>query len=380
MNMNTKLRSILAFRRKPPMAIYQATSFVALALFANSALAVCTPNQGTVVRTMPLIGANITVGRDVPLGTVVFKQAFRNSTGYSMRCDPGLYTLNRARTLPVTPLPVSSWSGGDLAGKVYESGVPGIGVYLFSEGKPIPDTSTFGNCGGGGAFCVSSPQLGFDVFFIKIGDVSPGTIQGGQLPTLQNDYISPDSTNTMQLVDISGSINVVSRTCDTPDVDVPMGSHPIFAFKGIGSYTEWKELDITLSNCPAFYGVYPGNIGSPIFDSEGPQIDDGRAQNILSFRLDPTDGVIDASQGVIALRPSAPGDNPEATGVGIQIAFGHVDPVPLELSVLRASGITPTQLDGASYTIPLSARYIQTLSDVTAGPANGSVVFTINYQ
>ncbi|PTT64673.1 hypothetical protein DBR34_04160 [Stenotrophomonas sp. HMWF003] len=201
-----------------------------------------------------------------------------------------------------------------------------------------------------------------------------------QLPTLQNDYVSPDSTTTMQLVDISGSINIVSRTCDTPDVDVPMGSYPIFDFKGIGSATSWKELDIALSNCPAFYGVYPGNIGSPIFDSEGAQIDNGRAQNVLSFRLDPTDGVIDASAGVIALRPSAAGDDPEATGVGIQIAFGHVNPVPLELSVLQSSGITPTQVDGASYTIPLSARYIQTLSDVTAGPANGSVVFTINYQ
>jgi type 1 fimbria pilin len=347
---------------------------------ANTVMAGCTPEQATVIRTMPLIGANLTVGRDVPLGTVVFKQSFRNSTGYQLVCTPGEYPLSRARTLAATPLPVTGWSGGDLAGKVYQTGVAGIGVYLASEGRTVPDTSNFINCGGGVNICRQTPQLGFDVLFIKIGDVSPGTIQGVQLPTLQADWISPTETTTMQLVDLSGTINVVSRTCDTPDVDVPMGSHPIFDFKGVGSATQWKNLEIVLSNCPAFYGIYPGNIGSPVFDSEGQQIDNGRAPNVLAFRLDPTDGVIDAGQGIIALRPVTGGGDAEATGVGIQIGVGHTNPAPVVLSTLQPSGITPTQLDGASYSIPLSARYIQTGDTVTAGPANGSVVFTINYQ
>jgi type 1 fimbria pilin len=49
------------------------------------------------------------------------------------------------------------------------------------------------------------------------------------------------------------------------------------------------------------------------------------------------------------------------------------------LATLRASGITPRTDEGASYVIPLKARYIQTESSITAGPANATATFTINY-
>jgi len=356
---------------------------LAFAMLSGTVLADCRfdPGFNTVNRTVALIGSNITVGRDVPLGTTLFKQTFTTSTRLSsITCDPGLYDRTRSRTLSSTPLPLSSWSG-QYAGKVYESGVPGIGVYIFSEGQAAPDSATSGNCGGGTGSCTQFPQLGFDLLFIKTGDVSPGTIQGASLPSVQLDWTSPTNTLNLQNVNFIGSMNVVSRTCVTPDVNVPLGTRSVNEFASVGNGTPWQSFQISLNNCPAFHGMFPGSPTSPIFDgSTDTPTEQGRASNILRFRLDPVDSVIDPVQGIIGLTPSPSGFLPAATGIGIQIGTGDAVPVPVPLSTLRPSGVVTTTTEGASYVIPLKARYIQTAATMTPGPANGAVVFTIDYQ
>lgn len=351
-----------------------------LSILSSTVLADCIFIDGTntVDRTVPLIGANITVGRDVPLGTVLFKQSFLSSR-LNVRCDVGIYNIVRDRKLTSIPLPLSSWSGAN-AGKVYESGVPGIGVYFFAEGQALPDANTFPNCGGGINFCNHFPDLAFDLFLIKTGDVSPGTIQGALLPSMENDWIGPTNTLILQRVGFVGSMNVVSRTCITPDVNVPLGTHSIGEFSGVGSGTAWKTFNISLNNCPAFHGTFPGN-PQPQFDADGDVItEQGRASNVLGFRLDPTDGMVDAANGIISLTPAPSGFLPAATGIGIQIGTGDAVPAPVPLATIRSSGIATTATEGGSYVIPLSARYIQTASALTPGPANGAVVFTIDYQ
>lgn len=67
-----------------------------------------------------------------------------------------------------------------------------------------------------------------------------------------------------------------------------------------------------------------------------------------------------------------------ATGVGVQIA--NASNTPVQFNTLMSSGVTPTDVVNANYNIPLQARYIQILLGVTPGPANTSVMFTINYQ
>lgn len=353
---------------------------LAFAMLSGTVMADCNfyDSTNTVDRTVALIGSNITVGRDVPLGTVLFKQTFTAHRLSWVRCDPGDYNRTRSRTLS-TPLPLSNWSG-EYAGKVYESGVPGIGVYLASEGEALPDAEVSGNCGEGVRFCVQPPELGFDLFLIKTGDVLPGTIQGSSLPSMQNDWISPTNTLILQRVNFIGSMNVVSRTCVTPDVNVPLGTRSVNEFAGVGTGTPWQNFQISLNNCPAFHGTFPGS-PNPIFDANDNTSDElGRASNILRFRLDPTDGVIDAAQGIISLTPAPSGFLPAATGIGIQIATGDAVPVPVPLATLRQSGVVTTTTEGASYVIPLKARYIQTAASMTPGPANGAVVFTIDYQ
>lgn len=354
-----------------------------LALIGSSvtgvAMADCNFTQGgKIVSTMPLQGGNITVGRDVPLGTEVFRQTFRASTLVKVTCDLGVYSITSTRSLTMTPLPLSSWSGTPYSGRVYESGVPGIGVALWYAGNAFPYISTLANCGGGTNNCVWNLQnsLSFDVSLIKIGEVSAGTIQGSQLPSMQQDYTT---SNTVQLeqVGISGSINVVSRTCDTPDVTVEMGSHKTSEFSGVGSSTPWQDFSIRLNNCPAFYGMYSGSAG-PDWTSDGTIAMGVSNANIIKLRIDPTQTAIDPAQGILVIDSGARGDPLAATGIGVQMADSTSSPVPL--ATLLGSGITPQATDGASYSIPLRARYIQTTDTVTPGPANATAIFTINYQ
>jgi len=350
-----------------------------LSSLAGLAMADCNFIDGTstMVRTMPLLGGNITVGRDVPLGTEVYRQTFSPATAVRISCSAGLYNLETRRGLPVLPLPLSSWAGTPYGGHVYQSGVPGIGVAIWFAGTPLPASGNGTNCGGGTAPCIwhVQPTMAFDLSLIKIGDVSPGTVQGSKMPTVDQKWVT---SNTLEVsrVDFSGSINVVSRTCETPDVAVPMGTHMTHEFSGLNSSTPWKDFVIELNNCPAFHGTHRG--GGPRWGSDGSVTSRTPDANVLMLRLDATRPAINPSLGILSLNPSAPGDAVAATGVGVQVADRVGTPLPL--ATLRASGITPSATEGQSYTIPLKARYIQTAGSVTAGPANASAVFTINYQ
>lgn len=355
-----------------------------LALIGSSvtgtAMADCNFDDGysALIRTMSLQGGNITVGRDIPLGTEVFRQTFMASPGVNLSCSGGAYNIETRRGLPVTPLPLSSWTGSPYGGKVYQTGVPGLGVAIWFSGNALPSSTNQTNCSAGPGDCNWNLQytLAFDVSFIKIGEVSPGTILGSQLPTMNSQYVSSNALE-IERVNMSGSLNVVARTCDTPDVTVEMGSHKTSEFSGAGSSTSWKDFSILLNNCPAFYGTY-GGVAGPDWYSDGTVIMGGSNANIIKLRLDPTQAAIDPAQGILAINSSAPGDGTAATGIGLQMADNTSSPVAL--ATILGSGITPQAIDGASYSIPLKARYIQTADAVTPGPANATAIFTINYQ
>ncbi len=180
---------------------------------------------------MPLQGGNITVGRDIPLGTEVFRQTFMASPGMKLVCSTGAYNIEVRRGLPVPPLPLSSWTGTPWGGKVYQTGVPGIGVALWYNGAAFPSITNLTNCTVDG-LCYWTPTLVFDISFIKIGEVSPGTILGAQLPTMNNQHVSSNALE-IERVNMSGSLNVVARTCETQDVTVEMGSHKISELPGL---------------------------------------------------------------------------------------------------------------------------------------------------
>lgn len=353
----------------------------ALCSVAGVAMAECTPTGGTpFVGSTALQAANLTVGRDVPLGSVIYRQQIVPSVGVTqVTCTAGGPARNLGE-LAVTPLPLSSWSTGPYAGKVYESGVAGIGVALtyVYYGWVLPYRNPGAHpCDTGCVIDITNSREPHEIVFVKIGDTASGTISGANLPTMKLGYgVTEVGLSPTFQVNFSGSINIVSRTCETPDVPVDMGNHNISEFGGVNTGTAWKDFTIKLNNCPAFHGGFP--VAGPILGSDGTVASAGtRVSNAIGYRLDPNQTPIDASQGLMKLDDSAPGEPASAGGIGLQIASSTS--IPITLSTLQASGITPTTTDGAAYTIPLKARYVQTEATVTGGPANASAVFTINY-
>ncbi|WP_081082396.1 fimbrial protein [Burkholderia diffusa] len=329
------------------------------------------------VLVAPLNVNALTVGRDVPNGTVLYRQTVRPMSPRVTCSNVGtIATITKNFKLPTTPLPLANWNGSPYPGHVYQTGVPGIGIALWYAGNPFPWTTTSDNCGGLTVSCnwtIETAQ--FDISVIKIGPVSPGVIQASNFPTVQIDWVT-DNTLTVQRTSFTGSINIVAQTCTTPDVNVDMGAHQTRAFTGAGSATPWRDFSIQLQNCPAFYRSYAYVQNND--SATGWSSSVATNPNVLGFTLAPSTPIINPAQGIVGLSPAMSGPA-TATGVGLQVATASN--VPVSFNTVMSSGITPTATSGASYSIPLRARYIQTGSSApTPGPANTSIMFTINYQ
>jgi type 1 fimbria pilin len=344
-----------------------AMALVLVALIAGPAYAgTCAyaPEAPTFLPAITSLAGNITVGRDVPVGTEVYRATFNTNRLARISCQPGTYT--RTRRYLSNPWPLSSYVHPTYGNRVYQTSVPGIGAVIWVGGNALPTTNT-------DIFAIVTnltAATAFDVSLIKTGPVGAGTIRGSDLPTFEYAEIG-NNTIRMLLGSFTGSINVVSRTCTTPDVPVALGTHYTSELKGVGTTTSaWVDVPVALNNCPAFFGVFRGALTN----------DSGVTQrstaNAISYRVDPVTSVVNAAQGVMALQPLA--GTTTATGIGIQMANAANSPVSYGTTV--NSGLALNQTNGSNYTIPLKARYYQTAATPTAGQANGAATITLIYN
>lgn len=357
----------------------------ALCSVSGMVMASCKPVEGGdfFKGSTVLQAGNLTVGSHLPVGSVIYRQRiYKSAMTLSAECTPVPSLVLRAAKYMVTPLPQASAATGIYRDKAYETGVPGIAAAVAFGVRfhvVIPYLSD------GGTVCTNGCTVNdlevlqsAELVLIKTGNTAAGTIQGADLPTIGLG-LGTSLTDISPLLEFgfTGSINIVSRTCETPDINVDMGTRKVSEFSGVNTGTPWKDFEIQLNNCPAFYGRFPTS--GPQMGSDGSVISTGtRIANAIGYRLDPNQTPIDASKGVMKLDAAAEGSTAAASGVGLQIA--DQNEAPVALATLKASGIVPTANDGANYTIPLKARYLQTESKVTGGPANATAVFTINYQ
>lgn len=323
-----------------------------------------TAETPTFIRAVTSITGSITVGRDVPVGTEIYQATFNTNRPANIHCQPGTYT--RARRYTNNPYGLSDYVHPTYGRRVYLTSVPGIGAVVWWAGNALPTTAT-------DTFNIPTTLLAataFDISLIKIGDVGAGTIRGSDLPTFE--YVElGDNTIRMLLGSFTGSLNIVSRTCSTPDVTVDLGTHQMNVLSGVGSGTNWVNVPIRLNSCPGFYDAHRRNLTN----------DDGvsmlnRTANQIRYRINPVTSIVNPTQGVMALQPD--GVNQTATGIGIQMADGNSNPITYGSN--RASGLALTATNNASYTLNLRARYYQTGTTPTSGQANGAATVTLIYE
>ncbi|HGM5490416.1 TPA: fimbrial protein [Serratia fonticola] len=358
--------------------------FVVLATYSSAGFAL-TCKIDVPVRTdaFPLQGGNITVGNELPLGTIIYRQNITSTKDYAKaphgKCDgSGPYTDRQYIYLTNMPQSLSSWQGGTYSGKIYNTNIPGIGVVIargntgvnatpyqwYTDTRPsIPDVQVWTT---------------ITMILIKTGNITPGSVNGSSLPTvtIRNDYTVANSSSVVftwkpYTVKFSGSLKVISQTCSVPDYTVDLGSWDIFDMMSKGS-SEWRDASIKMTNCPRFYG-YIDNAFNTVHLT-GAISGLKYTGNAIGLKLSALYGNINAANGIVKLEPS----NNTASGVGIQLASGNKASNTL-FNLGNEQKIAVSNSASTSLTIPLVARYIKTENKVTPGKADSKVIFTINY-
>lgn len=347
-------------------------SLMLLLLWSAPALAgICNlapTNPSTLRPVVPLTGS-ITVGRDLPIGSEIYRREFITTSDFTVQCQGGDYIYYRIFSR--TPYPLTSYVHPTYGARVYASPIAGVGVVLQAGGAgALPTQNNMHYPAGSGTVQLFAGRQ-YALVLIKIADnVGTGTITAAQLPAIRF-YHQGDNIVDMVLGSFSGQINIVSRTCTTPDFTVNLGTHQMTALSGIGTGTPWVNVPIALNGCPPFYA----RSLSGSFNDRG-QANQTAVANTIRYRVNPVTSVVNAAQGVMALQPD--GVNQTATGIGIQIADAGNNPISYNNN--RASGLTLTTTNNANYTIPLRARYYQTGATPTSGQANGAATVTLIYE
>lgn len=352
---------------------------IALCLISDVSFAAmsCKNSNGESNDTVTLSGT-ITVGNDLPDGSVVYSQEFYPSKNSEIQCS-SRFSLDLMSTLPFAPKKIGTDSDG---GSLYETSVPGIAVKFFNNRQPIPATvkgSFFGN-----AYEWISLRTRITVQLVKVGNITPGTVNASNFPVV-HDIVpltsgvngTPVQIKTLQFL---GGINVISGTCTTPSYSVDLGSHEQTEFSGIGATTDWVDSSITLTNCPTFYGYWKGwnGVSGDVFTGSGeikPVKQD--TPNVIEVSFQPVGSILVPDEGVFSLVEG----KQQASGIGIQIAHGgkNQNPVPVNFNS-NSYTISLDQNSGTTIRIPLSARYYQTEKNTTPGGATGKLIYTISYN
>lgn len=342
----------------------------------------------------PVVGTGIaSVGEDVPVGKVLYKQRYQGkgrSTSYACTftdedIEAGLAspmnTYTKYEVISTPSGPATRVGGQD----VFPTNIPGIGVVItlltasgyISEYPGLWEYTTPPT--GWGTITQGLSQFSLiELELIKTGPIPPGTQQviGAALPTFQvtsGSKLPYPASHVFATINFSGNTIMHTKTCQlaTPNIEVNLGPHPVTNFSGPGSVTEWKNFDIVLKECPPFYGY-----GNYTYRESSGSTTGSSTDNDVNIRFVSANGVIEGNPllAKINQEPNA------AKGVGIELSQRDSS----ESIALDGSGGFPllnlSKDDNATYTIPLKARYVQTESNVGAGKANSSVVFTITYQ
>ena len=365
--------------------------------YCSAGQAACFYTNGTTgpqVTTFSLAGANITAGPDLPVGTVLY----RGDVGWQAATDAVWIGCDAPATIlqdlyvDSAPHPLSAWGGYPFGGTTYETGVPGIGIAIWFSNQNTGATTSTPDLQA--TVSITPPQeKGFPTpikfSLIKIGNIQPGTVYGSDLPSVIMKAESNGVSGlplTLLKGNFTGAINVISQTCQTPDVTVPMGTYEITKyFRGVGSTTPWMDASIQLQNCPQFYGYHSDSSLVDYNPVSGSGTVNLTTANLLKVSLQPATDIADQANGVLKVNADGSSGSP-ATGVGIQLGYtpDNINASPTAPTTIWKEGdtwsVTPPNDGTANFRIPLAARYYQYDKAVTPGPANAQVTFVIDYN
>ncbi len=231
---------------------------------------------------------------------------------------------------------------------IYRTNIPGIGIRIGM--RPGDHVGTFyfpttWSLSGTGTETTIGNKGWIHVQLFKISsDTGNGALEEGTYATL---YAQDAPGDSLKVILTGRTTAIVTPSCTAaPTPPVQLGKVWKNLFSSVGSTAAEQRFNIKL-NCR----------------EAKPEL------NAVYLRMDAKPHASGAP-GVIALSPDAN----SATGVGIQLLDKDRQPVKY-----GDSALVGMSKDGV-YDVPFHVRYYQTANQVTAGAANGTATFTLEYK
>ena len=295
------------------------------------------PNHHQTTLTMQ-VPATLSIPRDTPNGTLIYE-----SPPITLGPTPSSYKCTNEFSYGVLNN-VGVSKSGDL---VYAIGTTGLAwQWSFKDNVTIPIYPGIRREAGGYGWDTTRHVLRL----FKIADViGVQKIPAGTLGVFHADGVSPMTMAT-------NGVTIVPQSCETPDIQVDMGSHDISIFANNGAYSEPVKFDISLNNCPS--GI-----------------------NKVTYTLKPTSTSPsqNSTRGIVKL-------SADSTAEGLALQILNTDGTPLVLHQSYVFADYPTA--GGNLKIPLSARYFRIAETagngwfdkgMRAGSANATIAFVMSY-
>lgn len=344
-----------------------AACFVALLSGGQGAFAACFISPESSRQSIDMYIGTVVVPEGASIGTKLAERSFPIDSApggrEAFRCPLGRAPLGT----PLGNLRGSMLQGSEVSvpgvDGVYSTNVPGIGVRLLRNVAQFDGsirTTTYPHTIPIAADrdfrtnqYVPVKLYPGSSFVIQIYKTAVVTGSGPLAAGLYTQYSGDgDGTAALTTTLSANAVTIVTPTCsvDPGSVykEVPLGKVPLRTFKGRGTTTNERAFDLTL-NCRKGVGV-PNTI-----------------QMWMDATRDPA-----GDPGVLRITGGG------ATGVGIQVRDRQGNPVKF-----RSEGGSPMDLGPSPegpLIVPFTARYFQTAGSVTAGRADGTATFTIEYK
>ncbi|MFK0267436.1 fimbrial protein [Pseudomonas asiatica] len=308
------------------------------------------------------------VPRDAEPGTIIGsaqRVVSRDPSNREIRCDndgTGVLTFLMPATVPVHGNPLPPVDGKDITGKVLETGITGVGLYIRLRHPYTGANNGFRPVDGHPAIPYEGEnRVNISPSPLLINDLSADyyLIKTGPIPAGRTHFNTRVATGTVTdlgpalQLSVGAGVNQAQCTLKADavsDTPVRLGSHDAATFSTPGDTSPPVNFHITLSDC-----------------DDDPAGSVARAHIRLEGALGSS--VIDPSLGLFSLNDSAP-----AQGIAIQLLRSDSSPMTLEQDEpVTWLTIGDTRLD-------FKARYYQIDPKVSAGPASGALKFTISYR
>lgn len=352
-----------------PATRYFCTAIALLALASNvHALPDCTWEAAPGPMSYTIDLGTSWIARDAPVGSMigtVRSLTTPEAQRRGIRCDndgSGTLVFQATPTAPLHPHSLPPVNGWNVDGKVIETGIPGVGLYIrlgfpFSGGASNAFTPTDDvaipyrgeNSRDVGATPLQIRYLFSTYILIKTGPIPVGVQNFSKQMARSQITDLGDALN----IHVSGGVHQAQCTLKANPVSadpVQLGSHEVADFSGPGSTTAATDFHITLSDC-----------------EDDPVGSIARAH----IRLEGARGSVPLlpALGVFGLSSQS-----TATGIGIQLLRSDNSPMPLQ----QDEPITPLAI--GTTRLDFKARYYQIGAKVTPGLAEGSLDFTVSYR